>query len=102
MNRFFGVMFPVFVFLNRQADKQGGKDGENIGLNKSHKEFDKTHKNDEKSRYGRHIHRAQNKNQGHQADHNGVPGQNVGKQTHHQGKGLGEHTQNFDGHHNGP
>ena len=91
----------------RHTDEHRRKHGEHVGLDKCNQHFHTIHEDAEQHRHDTHrctddrSHTGCYKDDAGQGQNDGVSGHDVGKQTNHQGKGLGENAKQFDGWHDG-
>ena len=89
-----------------QGDEDGRQHGEHVGLDESHQQLQTVHEyhqhgTDERKRRAYHgIDLTRDEDDTGQGQNDGMAAHHVGKQTDHQGEGLGENAEQFDdGHH---
>ena len=91
----------------RHADEHRRKHGEHVGLDKCNQHFHTIHEDTEQHRHDTHgraddcPHTGGHEHNAGQCQDDGVSRHDVGKQTDHQGKGLGENAEQLDGWHDG-
>ena len=98
--------FCMGRFLS-QADENGGKHREDIGLKKGYKQFQAVHENTQE--HGDDYHRAvdcrshsgRHKDDAGKNEYDGVTCHDIGKESDHQSKGLGEKADKLYKGHNG-
>ena len=95
----------VVCLHSRHADKYRREHGEHIRLDECHEHFHAIHEDAEKYRHDAHrstdgsSHTGRNEDDARKRQDDGVTCKDVGKQTNHQGKWLGEDTEQLDGWH---
>ena len=88
-----------------KPDEHSTQHGENVRLNKGYQQLQKIHKEEHEDAEGvqaetkSDTHRPTEEDHTGEAEHHGVAGHHVGKETDHQGEGLREHTEELDERH---
>ena len=87
----------IYQMVIRHSDEERRQDGEHVGLDVSHQQFQASHEDGHEDGYdGYHaahacaIHATDDENQGHEHHDDDVTGKDVGEQTDHQGERLGD------------